>query len=139
MAFLNRERTCVLVAEDDPPLQKLLAAALRRRRIDVAEVGNGRDAIARLESEKWTVLLLDLMMPTTSGWEVIDWIAAHRDRAPGSVIVVTAADRAVIRELDPTVVNAIIFKPFDVFHLAAYIKAMCELGRPDRRNRRIVT
>jgi DNA-binding response OmpR family regulator len=138
MAFLNRERTCVLVAEDDPPLQKLLAAALRRRRIGTAEVSNGRDAIDLLLKQTWSVLLLDLMMPNTSGWEVINWIADHRDRAPSSVIVVTAADRAVIRELDPSVVNAIIFKPFDVFHLAAYIKSICDLGRVDRRKRRMV-
>ena len=126
------------MAEDDPPLQKLMVTALRRRQLDVEASANGADVIERLQGGRWTALVLDLMMPTLSGWEVIEWLAKNDGYRPDSVIVVTAADRAVLLELDPTVVNAIIFKPFDVFSLGAYVRAACDLSSRDRRHARIV-
>ena len=45
-----------------------------------------------LEENEWLVLILDLMMPAVSGWDVIAWLAAHRERKPNTVIVVTAVE-----------------------------------------------
>jgi CheY-like chemotaxis protein len=128
----------VLVAEDDPPLRKLLATALRRHGLDVTTTTHGGEAVTELEGSCWDVLLLDLMMPTMSGWDVIAWLAKHPDRKPRSVIVVSAATRAILQELDPAVVNAIIFKPFDVLQLSAYVQAACTLPVPDRRKTRAI-
>jgi CheY-like chemotaxis protein len=128
----------VLVAEDDPPLRKLLATMLRRQGLEVTTTVHGGEALAELERSRWDVLLLDLMMPTMSGWDVIAWLAEHPDRKPRSVIVVSAAARAILQELDPTVVNAIIFKPFDVLQLGAYVKAACTLPVADRRKTRAI-
>ena len=83
--------------------------------------------------------LLDLMMPEVTGWEVISWLAEHRDHKPQTVIVVSATERAHLQQLDPTVVNAVIFKPFDVMQLSADVKASCDLRHVDRRRSRIVT
>lgn len=132
------DRCLVLVAEDDPPLQKLIVTALRRRQLGIEAASNGAEAIEQLQRDRWTVLVLDLMMPTLSGWDVIDWLSKHPEHRPVSVIVVSAADRAILRDLDPTVVNAIMFKPFDVFSLTAYIRAACDLAAGDRRRARIV-
>lgn len=130
----------ILVADDDAPLRKLIVTVLRRRRgtaIDVAV--NGAEAIEQLNAGPlFSVLVLDLMMPTLSGWDVIEWLAENRARAPRSVIVVSAADRAILKRVDPTVVNAIIFKPFDVFQLGAYVKSVCDLASRDRRRGRLV-
>lgn len=128
----------VLVTEDDPSIRSLIVAALRRRRLGLETAVNGEEALRLLEEREWLVLVLDLMMPAVSGWDVIAWLGAHRDRKPNTVIVVSAADRSAIRELDPSVVNAVIFKPFDVMQLAAYVKASCELQHADRRRSRIV-
>jgi two-component system phosphate regulon response regulator PhoB len=128
----------VLIAEDDLSLRKLVATALRREGLDVTTTVHGGEAVTELERTCWDVLVLDLMMPTMSGWDVIAWLARHPDRKPRSVIVVSAASRAILRELDPAVVNAIIFKPFDVLQLGAYVKAACKLPTPDRRKTRTV-
>jgi DNA-binding response OmpR family regulator len=130
--------SCVLVAEDDPSLQRLLLVALRRRRCDVDVAGDGAEAIRLLQKHRWSVLVLDLMMPTLSGWDVIQWLAAHRQLVPRTVLVVSAADRSVLKDLDPSVVNGIFFKPYDVFQLTSYVKASVDLARPDRRHARLV-
>jgi hypothetical protein len=51
---------------------------------------------------------------------------------------VSAADRDVLRSLDPTIVNAIVLKPFDVLHVGAYVKNAVTHRGPDRRRARIV-
>lgn len=131
-------RCPVLVAEDDSSIRKLIASALRRRRLELATAANGAEALEHLQSREWLVLVLDLMMPTVTGWDVIKWLAANPHRKPKTVIVVSATNRELLRDLDPTVVNAVIFKPFDVQQLGAYVKASCDLAHTDRRQSRIV-
>ena len=129
----------VLVAEDDPSIRALMASAFRRRKLQMALAANGDEALQHLQNKDWLVLVLDLMMPEVTGWDVIAWLAAHPERKPRTVVVVSATDRALLAELDPTVVNAVIFKPFDIMQLSAYVKASCELPHSDRRRSRIVS
>jgi CheY-like chemotaxis protein len=128
----------VLVTEDDPSIRSLLSTALRRRKVQLATAANGEEALEQLQREEWLVLVLDLMMPVVNGWEVIDWLAAHPEHKPRTVIVVSAADREALQGLDPSVVNAVIFKPFDISQLTAYVKASCDLPHRDRRSTRVV-
>ena len=129
----------VLVAEDDPSIRALIASAFRRRRMTPVLAADGAEALKYLQSRLWLVLVLDLMMPAVTGWQVIDWLAKNRDRKPQTVIVASATDRSTLQELDPSVVNAVLFKPFDVLQLSAYVKASCELHRDDRRRSRIIS
>ena len=132
-------RPCdVLVAEDDPSIRALMATAFRRRRLKPALAANGTEALQHLQSQEFLVLVLDMMMPEVNGWDVIAWLAANRERKPRTVIVVSASDRELLAELDATVVNAVIFKPFDIMQLSAYVKASCDLPHRDRRRSRIV-
>lgn len=132
------ERCPVLVAEDDPSIRSLIASALRRRRLKLETAADGAEALHHLQNGEWLVLVLDLMMPTVTGWDVIKWLAEHPERKPKTVIVVSATDRTLLQEVDPTVVNAVIFKPFDIIQLSAYVKASCELPHRDRRRSRTV-
>jgi CheY-like chemotaxis protein len=128
----------VLVAEDDPSIRALMASAFRRRKVQMAMATNGTEALEHLQNQEWLVLVLDLMMPEVNGWDVIAWLAANPERKPRTVIVVSATDRALLQDLDTSVVNAVIFKPFDIMQLSAYVKASCDLPHPDRRKTRIV-
>src|SRR5436305_12495419 len=128
----------VLVAEDDASIRRLLAVTLGRRRIDVEIATDGKEAIAALQKGRWAAVVLDLMMPKVSGWDIVRWMSAHPEHRPRSVIVVSAADREALRELDPTIVNAIVFKPFDVLELGAYVKKAAMRDGADRRRARIV-
>lgn len=129
----------VLVTEDESAIRTLLVAALRRRRLGVATASNGEEALRLLEEREWMVLILDLMMPVVTGWDVIEWLTQHPERKPNTVIVMSAADRSSLLTLNPAVVNALIFKPFDIAQVTAYVKASCELKHDDRRRSRVVT
>ncbi|MBW3670100.1 MAG: response regulator [Acidobacteria bacterium] len=128
-----------LVVDDDRPIRALITASLRRKQIRVEDSADGAEAIALLGHNDYQALVLDLMMPRVSGWDVIEWLGEHPERKPQTVIVVTAADQTVISELNPEVVNAVIFKPFDVIDLATYVRSCLSHGLPvDRRKRRVV-
>lgn len=126
----------VLVAEDDTAIRRLLATTLRRRRFDVHLANDGAEAQTLLQRESWDVVLLDLMMPNVTGWELVGWLQDHPERRPRSIVVMSAAGRDVLRDLDPTIVNAIFFKPFDLMHLAAYVSGAARLDGRDRRRGR---
>lgn len=126
----------VLVAEDDAAIRRLLAATLRRRRFDVQLANDGAEALTLLQRETWDVVLLDLMMPNVDGWQLVAWLQDHPERRPRSLVVMSAAGRDVLRDLDPTIVNAIFFKPFDLMQLAGYVSGAARLDGRDRRRRR---
>lgn len=131
------ERGDVLVVEDDSAIRRLLSVTFRHQGMNVTTASDGMEAIELLRTRYFRVLVLDLMMPRVSGWEVIDWLKEKQEGRPQSVIVVSATNRDVIRELEPEVVNAIVFKPFDVNELAGYVKACCGPDG-DRRSKRMV-
>jgi DNA-binding response OmpR family regulator len=112
----------VLVVDDEPAIRALVAKIVQRAgfRADVAR--DGADAIARLEKQSYSVLIVDLMMPIMDGYSVIDWVKHHAHPKP-AIIVVSAGDSAALRRLDGSVVHSIIRKPFDVDVLSDLISA----------------
>ena len=128
----------VLIVEDDPAIRRLMAFSFEHEGLSVTTARDGLEAIETLKSRHFRVLVLDLMMPRVSGWEVIDWLKERPEGRPRSVIVVSATNRDVLKELEPEVVNAIVFKPFDVNELAGYVKACCGPADADRRSKRMV-
>ena len=60
----------VLLVEDEPGLQRVVGDRLRAEGYDVAIVGTGVDAIERIESRAFGLVILDVMLPDLSGMEV---------------------------------------------------------------------
>jgi len=115
----------VLLADDDPSIRRGLAAVLEKAGLFVTQVSDGAEAVTEMEHSIFEVLVLDMMMPRVTGWQVIEWITANPKHKPRVVIVLTASDRKILYELDPEAVNAILFKPFDIQELAGYVAACC--------------
>jgi CheY-like chemotaxis protein len=129
----------VLIVDDEKAIRDLVAAVVRREGLVADVAADGDSAIEHLRETRYQVVVLDLMMPRLSGWEVIGWLRSNPAYRPRTVIISTAADRSILGDLDPDVVNAIFIKPFDVAELGAYVRACAQLPRPrDRRRRRIV-
>ncbi|HEV2722091.1 MAG TPA: response regulator, partial [Thermoanaerobaculia bacterium] len=61
----------VLVVDDDPSIRKMIIAALRREGYDFTEAPNGKEALDIMRAQQPSVVVLDLMMPIVSGWEVL--------------------------------------------------------------------
>lgn len=104
-----------LVVDDDPPLRKLVATLLSRASLLVDTASDGEQALQKLDSSTYDVMLLDLMMPKLSGEKVI---AELKERQHRPLVIVMTADLNVDPELfDSEVVHAIVRKPFDIHEL----------------------
>jgi two-component system chemotaxis response regulator CheY len=111
----------ILIVEDDEPTQKLLQAVLRRYGYASEVASNGREGIERLTTGQYSMVVLDLMMPTVGGREVVDFLSAQDRKVP--VIICSAAGPAALGGFDPEIVKAVIRKPFDVDQFLEAVRA----------------
>jgi DNA-binding response OmpR family regulator len=112
----------ILVVEDEPGIVDFVERGLRRQGFDVLAVGDGEIGLERALEPEVELVVLDLMLPTLSGMEVLRRLHAQRPDLP--VIVLTARGEVEdrIAGLDSGAVDYLI-KPFVVAELAARIRA----------------
>src|SRR5688572_12881407 len=111
----------VLIVDDDDPVRRLMASALKRQGYQTVEARNGEEALRLLGSEPTDIVVLDLMMPIKSGFDFIAQLRKDQPDRLRSVVVVTAASERVTQQLDRTGLFAIVEKPFDVNELVRTI------------------
>ena len=124
----------VLVVEDNEHAAYLLRSLLEHAGFDVTQSKDGRDALAKLASmEPVDVVLLDLMLPYGSGYQVL--IEARKDPRWANVPIIVLTARTLemdaVRALE-TGANDFIRKPFLPDELIARIRRAIELGRTRR-------
>jgi CheY-like chemotaxis protein len=113
----------VLIVEDDPATQQLLVALMRRDGLAATVAANGGEAIQKLGGTGYDVIILDLMMPSVGGREVIQYLATNARSE--KVIVCTAAGPRMTAEVDQSpVVSAVVRKPFDIDELTRAVAAI---------------
>ena len=123
----HSDRPIILIAEDDVGLRDIVAEILESSGYDVVAADDGQQAMAYLSSAPQVpaAVLMDLMMPVSSGWDCLDALKA--DDRLWSIPVV------IMSELDEAPIGADLFlkKPFRVDELLATIDHFA-LHRPDR-------
>ena len=113
-----------LIVEDDPAIRKLVEKLLRRSGIEIDTASDGRHAIEKIRNNRYSVLILDLMVPEVNGFEIIDFVKQNRIDVP--IAVVSAVSQQALTNLDLDVVKVVISKPFDVHEFTTAIVALCE-------------
>lgn len=82
----------VLVVDDDPAVRKLVGDMLRAEGAEVTEAGGGREAVEYLAREAPDLIVLDLMMPDTDGFAVVESVRARPGMEAVPILVVTSKD-----------------------------------------------
>ena len=80
----------ILVVDDDRDIRELMEAILEAAGHDVTLAADGQEGLSKLKRRAYDLVVLDIMMPTMSGYEVLEQIRAMPSRASTPVIVVTA-------------------------------------------------
>ena len=113
----------ILLVEDHVELSRWVGRALERSRYTVERSLNGADADARLATETYDLVILDLSLARLDGLEVLRRLRARGSRTP--VLVVTArsevSDR--VRGLDLGA-DDYLAKPFEIDELEARVRAL---------------
>ena len=110
--------TRVLLAEDDTSISEPLSRALRREGYQVEVAENGARALERMRAaDSLGLVLLDLMMPVMSGWEVLDILRGDERLNAIPVVVVSAMTAPGAR--------ACVAKPVDLGSLLDLVDSYC--------------
>jgi two-component system, OmpR family, alkaline phosphatase synthesis response regulator PhoP len=111
-------KASILVVDDDPVIVTMLSTRLTKRGYQVVTAADGHIALEVAKKQKFDIVLLDVMMPGKSGWEVAR--ALKQDPATQDVkIVMVSAIGEKTNEITAPIygADAHVDKPFEFEHL----------------------
>jgi len=112
----------ILVIEDDPAVVEMLTLMIQNEGHDVEVVVDGAHAIERLDRPPPDLVLLDLMMPSVGGFDVLSELRARQGWSTIPVVIVTArtGDEDVWRGWTSGA-DYYLVKPFEVEQLRSVV------------------
>jgi len=113
----------VLVVDDDSNIRKMIVAALKRDGYAFLEAPNGREALDLMRAEHPDVVVLDLMMPILSGWDVLKERQHDEELRRIPVILISANRDPEIASAVDKGICAFLPKPFDIGALSALVRS----------------
>lgn len=118
----------ILIAEDDANIRLGLVATLESEGYAVTAAGDGAQALKLFPQEKFELVVLDVMMPKASGYDVCRELRARGERVP--VLFLTAKGEEVDKVVGLKLgADDYVTKPFGVHELLARVEALLRRGR----------
>lgn len=121
----------VLIVEDEPMLAAGLAEALGFQGYACDIAPDGRDGLHKARRGHYDVMLLDIMLPYVSGFEVIETLRAEGDKTPTIILTAKGAEEDRVRGLELGA-DDYVTKPFAISELVARVAAQVRRARMDR-------
>lgn len=121
----------ILLAEDEELIGRMVELNLRHEGYDVCWVKTGDDAVQHGTESAWDLLVLDVMLPGKSGYQVARALRDHNITMP--ILMLTARDDTTskVRGLDSGADDYLV-KPFDMAELLARIRALIRRSQGSR-------
>ena len=115
----------ILIVDDEPNIVLSLEFLMKTEGFEVAVANDGEEALAKVDSFNPDLMLLDVMMPKKTGFEVCEALRADPQRAGLQIVMLTAKgrDTEVAKGL-ALGADAYVTKPFSTKDLVAKVKAM---------------
>jgi CheY-like chemotaxis protein len=121
----------LLLADDSVTIQRVIELTFADEPIEVITVGDGAEAIARIEAERPDVVLADAGMPEKDGYEVAAYVKRHEHLKHIPVLLLTGAfepvDEARARAAG---CDGVLVKPFEPQVVIARVKDLLAGRRP---------
>jgi two-component system, sensor histidine kinase and response regulator len=119
----------ILVVDDSPTQLEAARAVLEMRGYRVVTARSGEDALDRLRTEEYDLILSDVLMPGMSGYELCAMIRRELEHAPPVVLLTSLNDpRDIVRGVECGADN-FITKPYEPAQLADRIRHVLENHR----------
>lgn len=123
--------SCILVIEDDPAIRQGLEVTLLRASYTVLTASDGESGLDLARTEGPDLILLDLMLPGMSGYELCRRLRDEGRNVPILMLTARAEEQDRVLGLD-TGADDYVVKPFSVPELMARIRAL--LRRADKED-----
>lgn len=127
LRFMNPIKKTILLIDDEEHILRLLQFVLKSLDAHLRVSKTGKEALAFLEQNSASVVLLDYSLPSMNGLETLQHIRELKDGGDIKVIMLTARDQTVIRaEAEGLNVEAFLTKPFSPSELARRVRDLVE-------------
>lgn len=120
----------ILVVDDEPAILGTMVMLLRTQGYDVSTAATAREALATFESERPSLVVLDLALPDADGADVCRAMRAQSAAIPILVLSARGAERDKIAALDAGA-DDYVTKPFAAGELLARLRAALRRAGPD--------
>jgi len=119
------ENKKILVVEDELKIRNVISMYLKKEGFSVLETGNGLEALSLTEKEKPDLIILDIMLPDMSGYEVCRKIKSNED-TKNIIIVILSAKGQECEKSEGYQVGADLYetKPFSPKQLINNVKVI---------------
>src|SRR5438034_10121222 len=119
----------ILIADDEPNIVTALEFLLQRNGYEVLVARNGDAALKIIEAQRPDLVLLDVMMPVKSGFEVCQRLRERAEWRDIKIIMLTAKGRDVEMSKGLSIgADLYITKPFSTQELVTKINALLGVG-----------
>jgi len=127
---LTTQTSLVLVVDDNEMNRDILTRRLQRQGYEVMAVEDGASALEIVHHYKFDLILLDIMMPNVSGYEVLERMKADARTRHLPIIMISAVDDldSVVRCIEMGAEDYL-FKPFNPVLLKARVGAILSRQR----------
>lgn len=113
----------ILVAEDEPSMGDLLVQGLEEQNHTVTLARDGEEALSAISVCTFDAIVLDVMMPSVSGFEVARRMRAEKNHTPILMLTARDASEDIVRGLDAGADDYLV-KPFALTVLMARLRAI---------------
>jgi len=121
----------MLLIDDDPTVREVLSHLLASFGYDCHTAADGASGLARFAEGGWNLVLLDIVMPTMSGWAVVETI---RRRAPSlPIVLITGMSEPAVMQRARDWRLPVIVKPFRSEAIQAIVASALPTKREQRR------
>jgi DNA-binding response OmpR family regulator len=120
-------RPTILVCDNEAPLRELVRATLDDGRFDIVEARDGEEALELIRRERPDVVVLDVMMPGKTGFDVLAEVRANAELAQPAVVMLTARAQLTDRHAaEDRGADRFLAKPFSPLALVQTVEELLE-------------
>lgn len=121
----SKQKPVVMVADDDVEILSLVARTLRRMDLHVLEASDGEEALKTIRAHRPVAVVLDVMMPGMSGWEVCRAVRDDSEIANTGVLMLTGIGERLNEMTSPLYgADDYLDKPFDFDELDQKVRTL---------------
>ena len=117
----------LLLADDSVTIQRVVELTFSGENVQVIAVGDGEQAIARIQSDRPDIVLADIGMPKRSGYEVAAFVKSHGDLKHIPVLLLAGAFEPVdSAKAEQVGCDGVLVKPFEPQAVIARVRELLE-------------
>ena len=119
----------ILVAEDEPIMLMTIVAKLKREGYKVTGSPDGREALKAIEADAPDLIITDILMPYTSGLELISIVKSNRKKNIPVIVLSGLGEEATVLEAFQLGADDFLTKPLNPTELSVRVKRLLKLNK----------